>query len=85
MPRKINLPKKIKVKGGASEKTFEFEVKEEDGEMDLLCFLRSRSLPVASSCSGVGQCHKCLFNRDQLACQSRVKDFWGKEITIDYL
>ncbi|MEX0799565.1 MAG: 2Fe-2S iron-sulfur cluster-binding protein [Bacteriovoracaceae bacterium] len=87
---------KITLKGKASQRSYELEAHEGDLEKDLLSFLRSLSFPVASSCSGAGQCRKCVFysgdfysgdseTRQLLSCQVKVKQVLGEVIVFGYL
>lgn len=75
----------IKVKGLASGNIWTFGIQSDQLRTDLLSFLRAQGLPIASSCSGNGQCGKCVFNESNLSCNEIVKDWVGKEISFTYL
>lgn len=79
------MRKTITVKGKASGRETTLEVAPRELSMDLLSFLRSRSFPIASSCSGEGKCRKCVFNSNLLSCATKVEDFIGAKIEFDYL
>lgn len=54
----------------------------------LMDFLRSNSIPIASSCRGEGICKKCKVNSEILSCQLTLAEFLslhGKNLTVDYL
>jgi len=44
-------------------------------ELSLMDFLTSNGITIASSCSGVGSCHKCFVNKSILSCQISVLKF----------
>lgn len=43
---------------------------------NLMDFLRSKGIPIASSCGGDGVCRKCVVNGDNLSCQLSLKRFF---------
>jgi ferredoxin len=52
----------------------------------LLDFLRSKNIPIASSCDGEGICKKCKFNTNTLACQVTLEESSADlEIHLSYL
>ena len=76
----------IKIWGRASQK----EVKDltiPDTQQDLMSFLRSQNIPVASSCDGEGVFKKCVINDEILSCQITCQQVIAqlKVIEIDYL
>lgn len=81
----------IKVLGLASKTTVaEFKLSEEEFEDDLLTILRSRDIPIASSCLGEGVCQKCIINGDLMACITKPIEILpqGKDllhIEVSYL
>ena len=44
-------------------------------DLSLMNFLISNGITIASSCGGVGGCHKCLINRTQISCQVSLIEF----------
>ncbi len=78
----------IRIDGLASGKSWDFNITQEDLELNVLNFLRLKQLPVASSCDGEAICRLCIINDDILACNTLVKDIISKynsNITINYL
>ena len=73
--------------GTASQKKTKISVNDEDLSKTLLTFLNEKNFPIASSCSGVGSCKKCVVCSDQLSCQITVHDFLKleKNIEVSYL
>jgi len=64
------------------------EVPTEDLDKDLLTILRLKYLPIASSCSGQGACHKCVINDCERSCLISAREFYnrhGNEIYVSYL
>lgn len=43
--------------------------------LSLMDFLRDNEITIASSCSGVGTCQKCVVNKTQLSCQITLKKY----------
>ena len=62
---------------GLASKTIVKEIflEKEDLNKNLMGFLISKGLPIASSCNGEGVCNKCLVNGDKKSCLHLVKDF----------
>jgi len=76
----------IKITGLASKKSTLFDVSSNEMNLNLLEFLRSKDMPVASSCDGVALCHKCVTSQKELSCRIYLKDLNdGEEISFDYL
>ncbi|MFG1484111.1 hypothetical protein ABMA79_10595 [Halobacteriovorax sp. HFRX-2_2] len=74
--------------GKASQKSWTLSVDETDMNLTILEFLRSKEIPVASSCDGEEICRLCIINDDLLACGLLVKDIiqkYNSIITISYL
>lgn len=46
---------------------------------DVLTWLRTQNIPIASSCFGEGICKKCLINGDLLACKTILKNIMANE------
>ena len=44
-------------------------------ELSLMELLIANGITIASSCNGVGSCHKCLINKNILRCQISVLKF----------
>ena len=44
-------------------------------ELSLMELLIANGITIASSCNGVGSCHKCLINKNILSCQISVLKF----------
>lgn len=66
----------ICVFGEASGKVFkELAYTESDLSRDLMAFLRSLGVPIASSCLGEGFCQRCQVCEDILSCQVTLRDF----------
>lgn len=82
------MPAPIEVRGLASGSTVgRWPV--DDPQVNLMEFLRSKGVPVASSCGGDGVCRKCVVNGDLLSCQLSVGAFLklypDGVITLSYL
>lgn len=58
-------------------------------DMSLMEFLIDNDITIASSCNGVGSCHKCLVNISLLSCQITLKTYLEQtplpQIQISYL
>jgi len=54
-------------------------------DLSLMDFLRNNAITIASSCSGVGTCHKCLVNTSLISCQISLKIFIEKypQLTVE--
>lgn len=79
----------IEIKGLASGQSLFINFNEEDLQQNLLIFLRSKGVTIASSCDGNGVCRKCMIQNDWLTCEMTLKEFLqrqnDKRITINYL
>ena len=57
--------------------------------ISLMDFLRTKGIPIASSCLGEGVCRQCVINNDLLSCQIALKEFCAispkHDISISYL
>lgn len=77
------------VKGKASGKIVKtLEISPDDFELNLMDFLLLNSIPVASSCAGVGICKKCTTASGLLSCSLALYDYiniFGTSIEFDYL
>ncbi len=79
----------ITVVGMASGRVTELSYHEGDLNLDLLTWLRSKKITVASSCDGKGICNKCTIQNDWKTCELTLAEFLklrpdGK-IIISYL
>lgn len=58
-------------------------------DVNLMEWLRSKKIPLASSCNGEGICKKCVINTDILACKVKLTDLVNAQnliyIEISYL
>jgi Na+-transporting NADH:ubiquinone oxidoreductase subunit NqrF len=63
----------IRLKGLASGQ--EWELKAQSQDENLLDFLKSKNIPIASSCNGEGVCKKCVIQNEILTCQISIKEF----------
>lgn len=63
----------IRLKGLASGQEWELKVQSQDES--LLDFLKSKNIPIASSCNGEGVCKKCMIQNEILTCQISIKEF----------
>lgn len=61
----------------------------EDPTENLMSFLRSKGVPIASSCGGDGVCRKCVVNGDNMSCQMSLRHFLelfpDGVVEVDYL
>lgn len=73
------------LKGLASNKTWTIEFDKSQLNLTVLELLVLNSIPIASSCSGVGKCKKCTTSDGLLSCQILIKDYIGKDISFSYL
>lgn len=65
----------IKVKGMASQRIYELPYDDLDLSRNLMFFLRSKNITIASSCDGEGVCQKCSIQNGWLTCQMTVSEF----------
>lgn len=79
----------IELKGLASGTSRFLEYEESDLETDLLTWLRSKEVTVASSCDGEGICKKCVIQNGWLTCELTLREFLKLQedgvILISYL
>lgn len=82
----------LKVQGLASQKEiaeFIFDDPKDIPHLSLMEFLRSKKIPIASSCFGEGVCRRCKVNEGLLTCQVSVYEFLTQSpntpLLIDYL
>ena len=79
----------VTVKGLASGNSWKLDFQEEDSDKDLLSFLRSHHITIASSCDGAGVCKKCVIQNEWLSCKMTLKEFLQRQrdgmIYISYL
>ena len=65
----------VKVHGLASGKFFPVYYDTKDLDSDLLTFLRSNGITIASSCDGEGVCKKCVIQEGWLTCELTLEEF----------
>jgi hypothetical protein len=79
----------IEVKGLASKTSHFLDFDETDLEKDLLSWLRTKKMTIASSCDGQGICKNCSIQNGWLTCQLTLKEFLERQpdgkIEISYL
>lgn len=79
----------LEIFGEASNSIFKvIEYTEEQKELNLMIFMHSKSIPIASSCNGEYVCLKCCVNGDVVSCQFTIEDFvnkYGNQIRVSYL
>jgi Na+-transporting NADH:ubiquinone oxidoreductase subunit NqrF len=79
----------IEVFGKASKTSRKFSLSSLDYPVNLLHWLTSHGITIASSCSGKGVCRKCLIQNDLATCEltvhSFLKLFPDGKIYVDYL
>jgi Na+-transporting NADH:ubiquinone oxidoreductase subunit NqrF len=79
----------LEVIGLASKTSKKLEYSDSDIDKDLLNWLRSKGITVASSCDGEGVCKKCGIQNGWMTCELTLKSFLERQpdgkIFIDYL
>lgn len=79
----------LTIKGGASQKTVAIINCDGHENKNLMEFLRSQGIPLASSCFGMGICEKCVINENVLSCMFTVAQYIestaNQPIEISYL
>ena len=82
----------LEVFGEASLKTVLTTQIEGTPNIDLMSYLQSFNLPIASSCQGEGVCEKCILkvnNNKLLSCQHTIKSLMNNtpkiQVEIGYL
>jgi Na+-transporting NADH:ubiquinone oxidoreductase subunit NqrF len=79
----------IKVRGLASGRIKELTYTADDLGMNLLAWLRSRGITVASSCDGHGVCKKCDIQNGWLTSELTLREFLQRQpdgmVEIGYL
>jgi Na+-transporting NADH:ubiquinone oxidoreductase subunit NqrF len=79
----------IEVIGLASGRVIEIVLNESDLQKDLLSWLRSRGITIASSCDGQAVCKKCCIQNDWLTCVLTLEEFLKRQpdrkIIVSYL
>jgi len=75
--------------GLASGKSQSLSYQMEDLQLDMLTWLRSKGITVASSCDGEGVCKKCSIQNGWLTCELTLEEFLKRQpdgkIEISYL
>ena len=81
----------IEIYGMASKKLLiDYKLSPNDLDKNLMSFLQSFGLPIASSCQGDGICRLCVVNESVISCKTLVKDLPSdkkgiRKVTISYL
>jgi len=79
----------VTVMGLASGKSQSLSYQMEDLQLDMLTWLRSKGITVASSCDGEGVCKKCSIQNGWLTCELTLEEFLKRQpdgkIEISYL
>lgn len=79
----------IEIKGLASQTSRFLPYQEEDLDTNLLRWLRSQGITIASSCDGEGVCKKCDIQNGWLTCELTLRTFLERrpdgQIQISYL
>jgi hypothetical protein len=79
----------IEVKGLASKTSRFLDFADSDLDIDLLTWLRSKGVTIASSCDGEGVCKKCGIQNGWLTCELTLKQFLERQpdgkIEVGYL
>ena len=77
------------VLGGASGRAINIEYEEKDLSENLMKWLRSHNITIASSCDGEGVCKKCTIQNDWLTCQLSLGKFLERQpdgvVKVSYL
>lgn len=79
---------RIVVLGLKTKQTYTFDYTDEEKELSVLVFLRSKGIPMSTACFGRGICRRCYFNGDYMGCAYRLKDLAEENIEtieIEYL
>ena len=87
------MERTLRVFGGASQKLLmEILINQRDLDLNVMSFLILHKITIASSCSGVGTCRKCLINTQEdefLSCQKSLRNLFSHDtiitLTINYL
>ncbi len=79
----------IEVYGRASKTSKFLSYQDEELDINLLDWLRSREITIASSCDGERVCRKCIIQNGWATCEFTLKTFLEREpdgkIVVDYL
>ncbi len=79
----------IEVFGLASQTSKFLSYDEDELEQNLLTWLRSREVTIASSCDGEGVCRKCVIQNGWATCELTLKTFLERQpdgkIFVSYL
>tara|TARA_B100000029_G_C17077424_1_gene779219 strand:- start:11 stop:283 length:273 start_codon:yes stop_codon:yes gene_type:complete len=90
MPEKKQKLPTLEIYGTASKKMLrKVTLTEVSKKENLMLFIKSQGLPLASSCDGDGVCHLCIVNETMVSCQMTVEELPAKsqirKVTIGYL
>ena len=79
----------IEIFGKASKTSQVFNIEPKDYNENLLKWLRSKGITMASSCDGKGICRKCVIQNNWATCELTIKTFLevspNGKIYVDYL
>ena len=79
----------MEIYGKASGTSRYLEYTSDELDENLLKWLRSHGVTIASSCDGVGVCRKCVIQNDWLTCELTLKTFLERcpegKIIVAYL
>ncbi len=77
------------VRGKASGREYPVSYEKKNLSEDMLYFLRSKGITIASSCDGEGVCKKCGIQNGWLTCELTLEEFLKRRpdgiIEVDYL
>jgi len=69
----------ITVEGKASGRSYPISFSPDDLGRNLMYFLKSNGITIASSCDGEGVCQKCAIQEQWLSCQLTLKEFLQRQ------
>jgi Na+-transporting NADH:ubiquinone oxidoreductase subunit NqrF len=79
----------VEIKGLASGRSLFIDFDQSDLDQNLLVFLRSKGITIASSCDGNGICRKCTIQNDWMTCEMTLEEFFQRQndrkIIVSYL
>ncbi len=77
------------VRGLASGREYPVSYENKNLSENMLYFLRSQGITIASSCDGEGVCKKCGIQKGWLTCELTLEEFLKRQpdgiIEVDYL
>jgi Na+-transporting NADH:ubiquinone oxidoreductase subunit NqrF len=79
----------VTVLGLASGRKYNVSYEDKNLSEDMLHFLRSKGITIASSCDGEGVCKKCGIQNGWLTCELTLEEFLKRQpdgiIEVSYL